>query len=101
MSRVYTDGNELEGEISYSIKKSKFIFLGYNLTEFTKDPGKDPNFIPTIVTNNNLQNEYLKYYLANSIYEVRDASGFTEPRYQRIRYFYFGQSIKFLVDNAS
>jgi hypothetical protein len=94
MSRVYTDGNELEGEISYSIKKVN-LFLGYNLTEFTKDPSKDPNFIPTIVTNNNLENEYSKYYLANSIYEARDASGFTEPRYQRIRYFYFGASFNF------
>ncbi|HMV42086.1 MAG TPA: hypothetical protein PK079_09575 [Leptospiraceae bacterium] len=97
LSKVDTYGNEIEGEIGYSLKKLN-LFLGYNLTTITKAAHRDSNYIPIITTNENLMNEYIRYYLADTIYALSrstEDSVSDKPRHQIIKYFYFGASINF------
>lgn len=98
-NRVSAGGNELEGEFSYSVSRFNFFF-GYNLTTILKEARKDPNYLPTIMTNENLQFEYLKYIAANALLQTNyfgsgEASGSGVPRTQTVKYLYFGISVNF------
>lgn len=97
LSRVVTYGNEIEGEINYNIKMIN-LFLGYNLTTIAKEARRDPNAMPIITTNENLTNEYLKYFLYDYVYSLSNYTSETQAansRNQILKYFYFGASITF------
>jgi hypothetical protein len=106
LARVYTNGNELEGEISYALKSINF-FTGYNFTKINKSASRDPNENPIITTNENLTSEYLKYYIADAVYSMSSSNSenhFNNTffgtkdqafRYQHLKYLYFGVSVNF------
>lgn len=96
-NHVKSRGNEIEGEFSYSLKKINF-FLGYNLTTTYREANRDSNFIPTIVTNGNLQTEYIRFFYSEFLSErnlsANDGASY-KPRVQILKHFYFGVSINF------
>lgn len=95
---VNAGGNELEAELSYSLNRFNFFF-GYNQTTILKEINLGPGYIPTIVTNENLIDQYNRYFLANKIFETNffqsENSDPNRGRYQSIKYFYLGLSINF------
>lgn len=92
-NNVTMDGNEIEGEISYSLKRFNF-FIGYSLTTFYKEANRDPNFIPVIMTNQNLHVEYMKYFLTEALSDKNSFSS-GDPRLQTLKNLYFGVSVNF------